>query len=76
MEDQFDAVLYLGPPTSITVRRSEIAPSLCVDADYLKMRLRRMALMEPPGATPPPGVVSPSQRLQRYCESVKNQPAN
>ena len=76
MEDQFDAVLYLGPPSSITIRRSEIAPSLCVDTDYMKMRLSRMALMEPPGATPPPGVVSPSERLQRYCESVKSQPVN
>jgi hypothetical protein len=23
-----------------------------------------------PGATPPPGIVSPSERLRRYCESV------
>jgi hypothetical protein len=70
MGDQFDAVLYLGPLASITIRRSEIAPSLCVDADYMKMRLSRMALMDPPDATPPPGVVSPSERLKRYCESV------
>jgi hypothetical protein len=70
MEEQFDAVLYLGPPSSITIRRSEIAPSLCADADYTKMRLSRMALMDPPGATPPPGVVSPAERLPRYCEPV------
>ena len=70
MEDQFDAVLYLGPLSSITIRRSEIAPSLCADADYMKMRLSRMALLEPPGATPPPGIVSPPERLKRYCESV------
>jgi hypothetical protein len=70
MEDQFDAVLYLGPPSSITIRRSEIAPELCADADYMKMRLSRMALIEPPGATPPPGVVSPVERLKRHCESV------
>jgi hypothetical protein len=76
MEDQFDAVLYLGPPSSITIRRSEIAPSLCADADYMKMRVSRIALMEPPEATPPPGVVSPSERLQRYCESVRNKPVN
>lgn len=70
MEEQFDAVLYLGPPSSITVRRGEIDPALCGDPDYMKMRLSRMALMEPPGATPPPGIVSPSERFKRYCESV------
>jgi hypothetical protein len=73
MEDQFDAVLYLGPPSSITIRRSEIAPELCADADYMKMRLGRMALMDPPGAAPPPGVVRPSERLQRYCDGVAGQ---
>jgi hypothetical protein len=70
MEEQFDAVLYLGPPSSITVRRGEIDPALCTDPDYMKMRSSRMALMELPGATPPPGIVSPSERLKRYCESV------
>jgi hypothetical protein len=71
MEDQFDAVLYLGPPSSITIRRSEIAPSLCADAEYMKMRMGRMALMDgPPGAALPPGIVSPSARLKRYCESA------
>jgi len=70
MQDQFDAVLYLGPPSSITIRRSEIAPSLCADAAYMKMRLSRLALMDPPGATLPPGVISPTERLKRYCDSV------
>jgi hypothetical protein len=70
MEEQFDAVLYLGPPSSITVRRGEIDPALCADPDYMKMRVNRMALMEPPGATPPPGIISPLERLKRYCASV------
>jgi hypothetical protein len=70
MQEQFDAILYLGPPSSITVRRGEIDPALCADPDYMRMRSSRMALVEPPGATPPPGIVSPSERLQRYCESV------
>ncbi|HEY7185803.1 MAG TPA: hypothetical protein VH436_04605 [Vicinamibacterales bacterium] len=71
MEEQFDAVLYLGQPSSITVRRGEIDPALCADANYMKMRMSRLALMEPPGgATLPPGIVSPSERLKRYCESV------
>jgi hypothetical protein len=42
MEEQFDAVLYLGPPSSITL--SEISAALCADADYTKMRLARLAL--------------------------------
>lgn len=42
MEEQFDAVLYLGPPSSITM--SEISAALCADADYTKMRLARLAL--------------------------------
>ncbi len=42
MEDQFDAVLYLGPVSSIT--QSLLSPSLCADAEYTKMRLARMAL--------------------------------
>lgn len=70
MEDQFDAVLYLGPSSSITIRRSEIAPSLCADADDMKMRLSRMALMGTAGHEAPPGIVSPAERLKRYCESV------
>jgi hypothetical protein len=74
LEDQFDAVLYLGPISSIVVRRSEIAPALCADADYMKMRMSRMALMEGPEAAPPPGVVSPSERLKRYCANVLTTP--
>jgi hypothetical protein len=42
MENQFDAVLYLGPVSSIT--QSLLSPSLCADAAYTKMRLARMAL--------------------------------
>ena len=70
IEHQFDAVLYLGPSFRITVGRSEIAASLCADADYISMRLGRLALMEPPGMKPPPGVMTPADRLKRYCETV------
>jgi hypothetical protein len=42
MEEAFDAVLYLGPPTSITYAR--FPETLCADADYLQMRRRRLAL--------------------------------
>ena len=43
MEDQFDALLHLGPPWAITISR--ISPVLCLDVDYLRMRLARMPLM-------------------------------
>jgi len=64
MEDQFDAVLYLGPPSDTTVAR--LPPSLCLDAAYMKMRQRRMALMP----EPPPGFPDPFESLQRYCATV------
>jgi hypothetical protein len=41
MEDQFDAILYLGPVSSITL--SKLSNTLCVDDDYVKMRQARMA---------------------------------
>jgi len=43
MQDQFDALLYLGPPSSITL--SELSRSRCTDENYMKMRLARMALV-------------------------------
>ena len=33
MEDQFDAVLYLGPPSAMTTSR--VSPTLCQDAAYI-----------------------------------------
>ena len=42
MEDQYDAVLYLGPVSSITM--SQLPAALCADAEYTKMRLARLAL--------------------------------
>jgi hypothetical protein len=57
MEDQFDAVLYLGPRSAMTSAR--VSPARCADQPYLKMRLRRMALM--PGSEPE------IDRLKRYC---------
>jgi hypothetical protein len=45
MEDEFDAMLYLGPTTSLTMSR--LPASLCADKDYVKMRLARLALTVP-----------------------------
>jgi hypothetical protein len=43
IQEQFDALLYLGPPSSITF--SELSKSRCTDERYMKMRIARMALV-------------------------------
>jgi hypothetical protein len=43
-EDQFDALLYLGPRESWN--NAMVSPALCADADYLAMRSARMTLAE------------------------------
>jgi hypothetical protein len=74
MEEEFDAVLYVGPPSGVTIRRGEITPSLCADADYMKMRLGRITLTDAPADAPlPPGVVRPADRLKQYCDTVTKQ---
>jgi hypothetical protein len=44
MEDQFDALLFLGPRESWS--NAMVSPALCADAAYLAMRSARMALAE------------------------------
>lgn len=46
MEDQFDAVLYLGPPTSMT--QATIQRRLCQDARFMAERLERLQRFAPP----------------------------
>ena len=46
MEDQFDALLYLGPPASMTT--TSVPASLCKDADFVKRRLDRLTRFGPP----------------------------
>ncbi len=48
MDDQFDALLYLGPPTSMT--KTTIPAAWCHDAGFVKTRLRRLMLAGPPVA--------------------------
>jgi hypothetical protein len=59
MEQQFDAVLYLGPPSTLT--KSRVTPALCADSEYRAMRRDRMRRTEMPpemdGLTP-------------YCEAI------
>jgi hypothetical protein len=62
MEEQFDAVLYLGPRSTLTT--SKLAPELCRDSEYMNMRLRRMRIGTPPGWT------DLGVRLNEYCASI------
>jgi hypothetical protein len=45
MEDQFDALLYLGRPSSITT--AQLPAKLCFDRAYMKMRLARLEAYAP-----------------------------
>jgi hypothetical protein len=49
LEEQFDAVLYLGPPSNLT--KAQIASELCFDRAYLDMRLPRLELAAANGAS-------------------------
>ena len=62
-ETQFDAFLYLGAASDITM--APLPPSLCAEAGYIEMRMRRFAL------TPGQGGQSGANRLRQYCASVK-----
>ena len=61
MEEQFDAVLYVGPKSSITY--SSLPPELCRDRVYTKMREARMELFSPPGS-------AGSNPFKKKCEDV------
>lgn len=56
MEDQFDAVLYLGPPSEITM--SQVPIALCKDRAYMEMRLQRLTLA---------ASARQLERLKQYC---------
>jgi hypothetical protein len=46
MEDQFDALLFLGPPESMTT--ATLPAALCADADFVRRRLDRLTRFGPP----------------------------
>lgn len=58
MEDQYDALLYLGPPTSWGY--AMVSPALCADPTYVEMRTGRMALAE-----------WKSDQFEDYCGKVR-----
>jgi hypothetical protein len=61
MENQFDAVLYVGPPSEITYR--ELSPALCADPGYLAMRVARFDLV---GLRP-----AAAEGLRQFCANAK-----
>jgi hypothetical protein len=65
-EELFDAVLYLGPPSEITMAR--MAPTRCRDSRYVEMRLRRLALLPGPPPSAPPGTLGPLDRFKQECD--------
>lgn len=60
-EDQFDAIVYLGPPSAMTT--AQLSRALCADQVYLQMRLSRLGLIGPP----PGAAVTPTDLLKRSC---------
>lgn len=61
MEEQFDAILYFGPPSAMTF--AQLSPTLCSDKTYIQMRLSRLAMVPPPPGAP----ITPADRLKEYC---------
>jgi hypothetical protein len=58
MENQFDALLYLGPRSSISYSRFPL--TICADSSDIQLRLNRMALF--------PVLASEIARLKRMCK--------
>jgi len=60
MQDQFDALLHLGPPSTMTT--SQVSPTVCADRVYLGQRLQRMAV----------GGIGQGEidRLKTYCKTL------
>ena len=66
MQEQFDAVLYLGPKSEITY--AELPKSLCADPEYVEMRAARLSAMRPLGA--PTTETSPAADFRRRCKEA------
>jgi hypothetical protein len=70
MQEQFDAVLYLGPKSEITF--GELPKSLCADPEYVEMRATRLSAMRRPGA--PTTDPSPADDFRRACKEAVEGP--
>jgi hypothetical protein len=64
MQEVVDAVLYLGPPSSITQNR--LTRALCGDAAYIKMRVERLSEFGSPG-------LDPAAAFKAECAAVLKQ---
>jgi hypothetical protein len=60
VENQMDAILYIGPLSSR--RKSQLSPAVCSDAAYREMRTRRMVLAGDPKA---------EEQLTNECAAVR-----
>lgn len=63
LAEQYDAVVYLGPPSTLTVAR--VSAERCQDASYLRMRTARMAIAL--GIRPEGAPNDPIGQLRQYC---------
>jgi hypothetical protein len=61
MEEQMDAMLYLGPKA--TAQLAPLSPVICTDPGYLETRVARMALTGIPQFE--------ADRLKQFCAGVK-----
>jgi hypothetical protein len=68
LAEQYDAVIYLAPPSVITIAR--LTAERCGDAQYLRMRTQRMALSL--GISPEGTPGDPIGQLRQYCEAQAN----
>jgi len=59
--DHYDAMLYLGPPASLSF--SPLTYPRCAEPAYVEMRIRRMAIATPT----PPGTPTVTDRLKQNC---------
>ncbi len=71
MQEQFDALLYLGPTAEITF--GDLPKSLCADPEYVEMRASRLSAMRPPGS-PTTGPSPAAEDFRRRCKEVLEGP--
>jgi hypothetical protein len=70
MQEQFDAVLYLGTKNEITY--AGLSKSLCSDPEYVEMRAARLSAMQRPGT--PTTEPSPADDFRRGCKEAVEGP--
>jgi hypothetical protein len=65
VEQQFDALLYLGPSSTDSTPSSGLAPDMCTDTEYMPILRARMELVR----------LQPEiERLEGYCAAAQKQP--